>query len=104
MGRESKASRLATKSVSETKGSDPSSDIMKQSDQKAAPVSTIPARKKTGGLMGFTKSSSMTQGPRMKRLLRLRESGVLDMQEDKAVVLNILPLTPYDVSCLRALI
>jgi hypothetical protein len=33
----------------------------------------------------------------MKRLHQLRASGVLDLQEDKALVLNIVPSSPYEV-------
>lgn len=47
--------------------------------------------------MGFSKGNTMTLGPRMKRLQRLRESGVLDMQDDKALTLNIMPCTPFEV-------
>lgn len=54
-------------------------------------------KKKTTGLMGFSNVSNMTQGPRMKRLQQLRASGVLEMQDEKSVILNIIPSSQYEV-------
>lgn len=47
--------------------------------------------------MGFNNVNNMTQGPRMKRLQQLRASGVLDLQEEKGLVLNIIPSSQYEV-------
>jgi hypothetical protein len=95
--RDAKATRnsIPTRVSVDTK---PAKDSSSPSENRPA-AAGAPSRvgKKSTGLMGFSKTNTMTLGPRLKRLQRLRESGVLDMQEEKALVFNIMPSTPFEV-------
>lgn len=51
----------------------------------------------SGGLLDFSNSNPMSVGPRMKRIMKLRASGVLEMQEEKFTQLSVVPSSPYDL-------
>lgn len=92
--RDAKPSRSSIPTRSPVEGR----SIPQAKDSTLEPETSNRKTKKSSGLMGFGKTNTMTLGPRLKRLQRLRESGVLDMQEEKALVLNVMPSTPFEVS------
>lgn len=76
---------------------DDEDDVIVSHSNQGRPTTASKRIKKYGGSLGLSSAGTLTLDPRYRRLSKLQEIGVLDLQEEKFSHANILPSTLYDL-------